>query len=66
MLLLPGMFAGKPWISGPLAGRPAAGQGYQPAEGDSFAVHNGTGIHHFMLTTGMWWLRVGDRPRLAI
>ena len=64
--VLPGLFVGKQWIYGPLVGRPAEGQGYQPVEGDSFAVHNGKGIHHFILTSGMWWLRVGDRPRLAM
>ncbi|MCX6927051.1 MAG: hypothetical protein NT154_28175, partial [Verrucomicrobia bacterium] len=64
--VMPGMFLGRQWIYGPLVGRPAEGRGYEPAEGDSFAIHNGKGIHHFILTAGMWWLRVGDRPRLAM
>jgi hypothetical protein len=64
--VLPGLFVGKQIFYGPLVGRPAEGQGYQPADGDSFAVQNGQGIHHFILTSGMWWLRVGDRPRLAM
>ena len=47
-------------------GPPAKNQGYQPVDGDSFAIHNGQGVHNFILTSGMWWLRVGDRPRLAL
>lgn len=62
----PGLFVGKQVFYGPLVGRPAEGQGCQPADGDSFAIHNGQGVHHFILTSGMWWLRVGDRPRLAM
>ena len=64
--VLPGWFVGKQVFYGPLVGRPKPGEGYQPAEGDSFAIHNGPGIFHFTLTSGMWWLRVGDRPRLAM
>ena len=64
--VLPGLFIGKQWFYGPLVGRPAEGQGYRPVEGDSFAIHNGTGVHNSILTSGMWWLRVGDRPRFAM
>ena len=66
MPVLPGLFVGKQIFNGPLVGRPAKGHGYQPVDGDSFAVHNGPGVHNFILTSGMWWLRVGDRPRLAL
>jgi len=64
--VLPGLFVGKQIFNAPLVGQPAEGQGYQPVDGDSFARHNGPGVHNFILTSGMWWLRVGDRPRLAI
>jgi hypothetical protein len=64
--ILPGLNLGKQVFYGPLVGAPAPGQGYQPADGDSFAVHNGKGVHNFILTAGTWWLRVGDRPRLAL
>jgi hypothetical protein len=61
--ILPGLPVRKQWFYGPLVGRPAPGHGYQPNGGDSFAIHNGPGVHNFILTSGMWWLRVGDRPR---
>ena len=38
---LPGLFAGKQWIYGPLVGRPKPGEGYQPSDGDSFAFATG-------------------------
>ena len=61
-----GMNVGKQFLYGPLVGRPAPGQGYQPADGDSFAIRNGPNVCHFILTSGMWWLRVGDRPILRM
>ena len=64
--VLPGLFAGKQVFNAPLVGWPAQGQGYQPVDGDSFAIHNGPGVHNFTLTSGMWWLKVGDRPWLAM
>ncbi|MBI4325212.1 MAG: hypothetical protein HY674_08100, partial [Chloroflexi bacterium] len=64
--VLPGLNVGQQVFYGPLVGAPAPGQGYQPADGDSFAIHNGKGVHNFILTTGNWWLRVGDRPRLHL
>ncbi len=51
---------------GPLVGVPAAGQGYQPADGNGFLIHNGKGAFNCILTTGTWWLRAGDRPRLRL
>ena len=38
----------------------------KPAGGDGFLVHNGPGRRDFILTSGMWWLLVGDRPRLSM
>ena len=46
--------------------RAAGKEDYQPIEGDSYTKHNGSGVHNFIITSGAWWLRVGDRPRLAI
>ena len=46
--------------------RAAGKNDYQPIEGDSYTKHNGSGVHNFILTSGAWWLRVGDRPRMAI
>ena len=62
--VLPGLALAKPLFGGTV-GRPLPGKGYQPSGGDSFLVHNGAG-HGFILTSGMWWLRVGDRPRLSM
>ena len=64
--ILPGLAVEKPLFGGPIIGRPAPGSGCQPAGRDSFLVHNGPGRHDFILTSGMWWLRVGDRPRLGL
>ena len=64
--ILPGLQVEKPLFGGQPVGRLAPGNGYQPAGKDSFLVHNGPGRHDFILTSGMWWLRVGDRPRMSL
>lgn len=64
--VLEGMNVGKQFMYGPLVGRPARGQSYQPAGGDSFAIRNGPNVCHFILTSGAWWLRVGDKPILRM
>ncbi len=64
--ILSGLPVEKPLFGGQPVGRPVPGNGYKPIGQDSFQVHNGPGRHDFILTTGMWWLRVGDRPRMSL
>ena len=62
--LLPGLNVGRNPF-GRLPQAPGAGD-YQPTEGDSYTRRNGGGVHNFIITSGAWWLRVGDRPRMAM
>ena len=64
--VLPGLNVGRLIHCLPLVGEPREGEGHQPVDGDSFARHNGRGAHNYIITTGAWWLRVGDQPRLAM
>ena len=63
--VLPGLNVGRSFFSGG-AGKPASEPLYTPAEGDSFAIHNGPRTCNHILTSGAWWLLVGDRPVLRI
>ena len=64
--LLEGLNVGRnPFGSRGLPRAPREGD-YEPIYGDSFIRHNGDGVYNFMITTGSWWLRVGDKPRMLI
>lgn len=64
--VLPGLNVGKQWVYGPLVGLPVGESGYRPVNGDGYAKHNGSGRFNRIMTTGSWWLLVGDRPQMKI
>jgi hypothetical protein len=46
---------------------PASGKRYAPAEGGGFAIHNGPDTYnHTLMGDGVWYLLVGDKPRLKM
>lgn len=39
---------------------------YQPFDNDSFTLHNGPRTYNYLITSGVWWLFGGDKPRLKM
>ena len=63
--LLDGLNAGTNSPCGPVCRAPNEDD-YKPALGDSFTRHNGQMANNYILTSGSWWLRVGDRPGMSM
>ncbi|MHC4475535.1 MAG: hypothetical protein ACYTEL_07810 [Planctomycetota bacterium] len=62
--ILPCLNAGRSMFFGPIPS-PARQGDYEPIDGGYFK-HNGDGAFNYIITSGAWLLKAGDKPRISI
>lgn len=62
--ILPCLNAGRSMFFGPIPSPVRQGD-YEPVEG-GYSKHNGDRAFNYIITSGAWLLRAGDKPRISI